>query len=218
MTKVAGFSRRIKLNALIALFALVPIIFMTSLNPVFANTKNIEISKVTKNTDPVNLCANKKTGAIRKSSTAMCRSLEIGIGIGPLVPGKNRPTRMNAFLANRVQLAQLIGARNGHTLRITSGWRSLEYQQMLFDRAIKANGSVAEASKWVLPPEFSMHPWGLAVDINYGTGKKEGAVWLEANGYKFGLCRRYENEWWHFEPLVTPGTACPKLELYPVVN
>jgi D-alanyl-D-alanine dipeptidase len=41
---------------------------------------------------------------------------------------------------------------------------------------------------------------------------------LEANGYRFGLCRRYENEWWHFEPLVAPGTQCPALEEYPVAK
>jgi hypothetical protein len=63
-----------------------------------------------------------------------------------------------------------------------------------------------------------MHPWGLAVDINYKTGRPEGAKWLEDNGYKFGLCRRYENEWWHFEPLVAPGEKCPPLEQYPVAK
>jgi hypothetical protein len=40
---------------------------------------------------------------------------------------------------------------------------------------------------------------------------QSGAQWLEVNGYKFGLCRVYENEWWHFEPLVAPGQQCPAL-------
>jgi LAS superfamily LD-carboxypeptidase LdcB len=123
---------------------------------------------------------------------------------------------MNVFFANRIKVAQFLGNKKGHQLQITSGWRSLDYQQKLFENAIERHGSVSEASKWVLPPQDSMHPWGLAVDINYGIGKKSGAEWLESTGYRFGLCRRYENEWWHFEPLVAPGESCPTLELYPV--
>jgi D-alanyl-D-alanine carboxypeptidase len=41
--------------------------------------------------------------------------------------------------------------------------------------------------------------------------KQWDRLWLEVNGYKFGLCRVYENEWWHFEPLVAPGQQCPAL-------
>jgi LAS superfamily LD-carboxypeptidase LdcB len=70
---------------------------------------------------------------------------------------------------------------------------------------------------WVLPPKKSNHPWGLAIDINYKVGGEKGekaAAWLEKNGYKYGLCRRYVNEWWHFEPLVAPGQKCPKMEPY----
>jgi hypothetical protein len=69
---------------------------------------------------------------------------------------------------------------------------------------------VEEASKWVLPPDLSHHPKGIALDVNYPMGQP-GAQWLEVNGYKFGLCRVYENEWWHFEPLVAPGQQCPAL-------
>jgi hypothetical protein len=166
----------------------------------------------------INICANKATGAQRSIHKGICLTSEFTIGIGPLTPGNIRPKQMNAILTNRIKLAQVVAKKSGHTLNITSGWRALEYQQKLFDNAVIKNGSEAEASKWVLPPEFSMHPWGLAVDINYGAGKKEGAVWLEANGYRFGLCRRYENEWWHFEPLVAPGTQCPALEEYPVAK
>ncbi len=72
-----------------------------------------------------------------------------------------------------------MGALEGYRLNITSGWRSLEYQQMLFDRAIVSNGSIEEASKWVLPPQFSNHPWGLAVDINYKQGSQKQQLGLK---------------------------------------
>jgi len=166
----------------------------------------------------VNVCIHKKTGYIRKSSIATCLKAELPVGANALTPGNVRPKQMNSFFANRIKMAQLMAQKEGHTLLITSGWRSFEYQQKLFDQAIVTNGSVEEASKWVLPPQYSMHPWGLAVDINYKTGKQAGAQWLEANGYKFGLCRRYKNEWWHFEPLVAPGQRCPVLEEYPVAK
>lgn len=166
----------------------------------------------------VNVCIHKKTGYVRESSIATCHKTELAVGANKLEPGNVRPKQMNSFFANRIKIAQLMGRKEGHNLTITSGWRSVEYQEMLFKNAVINNGSVAEASKWVLPPEYSMHPWGLAVDINYKTGKQAGAQWLETNGYKFGLCRRYKNEWWHFEPLVAPGERCPALEEYPVAK
>ena len=164
----------------------------------------------------LNNCASQSTGVIRPSYLSTCRIDEWPIGATALTPGSIRPTEMDIFFANRIKVAQFLGEKKGHQLQITSGWRSLDYQQKLFENAIERHGSVSEASKWVLPPQDSMHPWGLAVDINYGVGKKSGAEWLETTGFRFGLCRRYENEWWHFEPLVAPGQSCPALELYPV--
>jgi LAS superfamily LD-carboxypeptidase LdcB len=128
-----------------------------------------------------------------------------------------RPKALDPQVLSRFLVAQLAAREFGHELSITSGYRSIEYQEFLFQRAIKRHGSVEAASKWVLPPEKSNHPWGLAIDINYGVGGTKGkkaAAWLEKNGYKYGLCRRYENEWWHFEPLVAPGQNCPVMEPY----
>lgn len=58
---------------------------------------------------------------------------------------------------------------------------------------------------------------GLSHRCEFWFTKKAGIAWLETNGYLFGLCRRYQNEWWHYEPMVAPGTACPALEPYPVL-
>jgi LAS superfamily LD-carboxypeptidase LdcB len=95
-------------------------------------------------------------------------------------------------------------------MTIDSGYRTVETQNYLFDRAIKEHKTPEEAIKWVLPGDLSRHPWGLALDVNLHH-EKSGASWLEANGATFGLCRVYENEWWHFEPLIAPGGICPPL-------
>ena len=81
---------------------------------------------------------------------------------------------------------------------------------LLFAQAVKKYGSEKEASKWVAPPLISHHPWGTALDVNY-PDEPVGAGWLEVHGWKFGLCRVFKNEWWHFEPVIAPGWKCPAL-------
>lgn len=165
----------------------------------------------------IDFCAKKSTGKIRVITEGACTKSERSIGATPIVRSETRPSALVPQFKNRYEAAKAAAKKKGHTLAITSGYRSLERQEVLFQRAIKRHGSAQAASKWVLPPEKSNHPWGLAIDINYGVGGTKGkkaAAWLEKNGYKYGLCRRYENEWWHFEPLVAPGQTCPVMEPY----
>ena len=165
----------------------------------------------------VDYCASKSTGNVRKVTKGLCTLSEISLGTQVISRQKNRPSDLVPQFKARYEAAKSAAELNGYTLAITSGYRSLAQQEVLFNRAVKRHGSAAEASKWVLPPEKSNHPWGMAIDINYGVGGAKGkkaAAWLEKNGYKYGLCRRYENEWWHFEPLVAPGQKCPKMEPY----
>ena len=119
-------------------------------------------------------------------------------------------TELHPLLATRFSVAQSFARADGVELSVTSGFRSLTRQQMLFDREVVIRGSESEAAKWVLPPKFSKHPRGLAIDVNYPDGRTE-ALWLERNGSRFGLCRVYANEWWHFEGVIVPGQACPEL-------
>lgn len=170
-----------------------------------------------KETTILDFCASKSTGAVRKVTKGTCTSNEISLGTQPISRPKKRPNDLVPKFKARYEAAKAAARLSGHTLAITSGYRSLARQKYLFERAIKKHGSAAEASKWVLPPEKSNHPWGLSIDINYGVGGAKGkkaAAWLEKNGYKYGMCRRYKNEWWHFEPLVVPGQKCPKMEPY----
>jgi len=93
----------------------------------------------------------------------------------------------------------------GIELRVTSGWRSEEYQRRLLDEAVSRYGSLGEARRFVSTPETSRHVVGEAVDI----GPTDAADWLSRNGAEHGLCQVYANEMWHFELLTSPGGECP---------
>lgn len=126
---------------------------------------------------------------------------------GPVgeTPGAAPATGLDPELERRLALAQEAAAADGVTLELRSGWRSAEEQEQVVRDAITKYGSEQEAHRWVLPPESSAHVQGLAVDV----GPTEGAYWLEQNGARFGLCRTYDNEVWHFEPVIAPGGTCP---------
>lgn len=112
---------------------------------------------------------------------------------------------LTPVMAERVGEALSAASDAGVELRVDSGYRSKARQKYLYERAIIKYGSAREARKWVLPPDESSHPQGKAVDV----GPETGARWLERNGYRFGLCRPYENEGWHFEATTKPGRKCP---------
>jgi hypothetical protein len=186
--------------------AALAIVLLCSSTPAFATEAPI-----------IDYCAKKTTGKVRAITEGACTKKERSLGAGPIVRGETHPSALVPQFKARYEAAKAAAKKKGHTLAVTSGYRSLERQEMLYQRAIKRHGSAEAASKWVLPPEKSNHPWGIAIDINYGVGGTKGkkaAAWLEKNGYLYGLCRRYENEWWHFEPLVAPGQQCPVMEPY----
>jgi zinc D-Ala-D-Ala carboxypeptidase len=110
-------------------------------------------------------------------------------------------------LAAAYTLAENQAHAEGVGLYINSGYRSPGEQQALWDDGVRTYGSPEEARKWVLPPNESTHVHGRAVDV----GPEVGAQWLEANGNRWGLCRIYQNEWWHFELATAPGSTCPAL-------
>lgn len=114
------------------------------------------------------------------------------------------PTALDPDLADRFARAQAAAAAEGVPLSLSSGWRSPEEQQALVDEAVAEHGSLEAAKRWVLPPERSAHVAGLAIDV----GPFEGAQWLAERSGDFGLCRTYDNEWWHFEPMPAEG-VCP---------
>jgi D-alanyl-D-alanine dipeptidase len=156
-------------------------------------------------------CAKKTNYAIRISNVIKgCEKTEVSLGAGAIPRSLIRPDTLDKQLMYRFKAAQAAAKKEGQALYIASGFRSLDRQKVLFAQAIRRYGNAAEASKWVAPPLVSHHPWGVALDVNY-PDEPVGAGWLEINGSKFGLCRVFENEWWHFEPVIAPGWKCPAL-------
>jgi hypothetical protein len=156
-------------------------------------------------------CANKSTYKLRVSDVIKgCEKTEVSLGAGAIPRSLIRPKKVDYQLMFRFKAAQAAAKKEGQVLYIASGFRTLARQKVLFAQAVKKYGSEKEASKWVAPPLISHHPWGTALDINY-PDEPVGAGWLEVHGWKFGLCRVFENEWWHFEPVIAPGWKCPAL-------
>lgn len=160
---------------------------------------------------PAITCAEEGTASLRVILMEECPSPLISLGASALsesVTASGEVDSLHPTLAARFEIARVAAALEGVKLYITSGFRSQERQAILFRAAIEKYGSESEAAKWVLPAQSSHHPMGLAIDINYPKDRA-GASWLEANGARFGLCRVYANEWWHFEPVIGPGEICP---------
>ncbi|WP_371406900.1 M15 family metallopeptidase [Kribbella sp. NBC_00662] len=117
-------------------------------------------------------------------------------------------------LKARLKKAMAAAKADGITISITSARRSASKQQRLLNAAIKKYGSYKLATRWVLPPKYSAHVLGKAVDI----GPAAAMTWLNKNGWRYGVCRRYDNEPWHFEALTAPGTKCPPREPHAVAK
>jgi hypothetical protein len=117
---------------------------------------------------------------------------------------------LTATLRQRLKRATTAAAEDGITVRITSARRSVAKQRKLLNEAIVKYGSRKAAMRWVLPPQYSAHVKGRAVDI----GPQAAMTWMNKNGWRYGICRRYDNEPWHFEALTSPGKKCPAREPY----
>lgn len=162
-------------------------------------------------TPAIQYCFESSSITIRVTTQPSCPATLTPLGSGRLSKSATVAGSVEVvhpLLLNRFSAAKIAADADGVNLYITSGFRSRERQGQLFAEAIVKYGSESEAAKWVLPPRFSHHPEGLALDINY-PGDRAGAQWLEANGSRFGLCRVYANEWWHFEGVSAPGEPCP---------
>ncbi len=86
-------------------------------------------------------------------------------------------------------------ADDGVEFHVNSGWRSPAYQDQLLREAVWKYGSEARAARWVATADTSAHVHGAAVDI----GPSAATAWLSEHGARYGLCRIYGNEPWHYE-------------------
>lgn len=103
--------------------------------------------------------------------------------------------RLDPDLLAALRTAAREAAGDGVDLSLNSGWRSPAYQDRLLHEAVARYGSETEAARWVATRETSRHVFGDAVDV----GPPKAAAWLADHGARFGLCRVYGNEPWHFE-------------------
>lgn len=115
-------------------------------------------------------------------------------------------------------LTQLFDAakRAGHDLYATSGYRSYQTQEQLYNNYVAQHGQ-AEADKFSAQPGHSEHQTGLAMDITSATvnhdlsqsfGETEEGQWLAENAHRFGFTMSYPEgkehitgymyEPWHF--------------------
>ncbi|MFI6979785.1 D-alanyl-D-alanine carboxypeptidase family protein [Embleya sp. NPDC050154] len=132
------------------------------------------------------------------SSTAKAPANDVD---APKDPSALKPAAYAAW--KRIDAAM---AAEGIKLNLNSGKRGWAHQQRLLDDKIAEVGSRQEALRWVLPPEKSMHVQGVAVDIYPANAQ----AWLQAKGSKYGWCRMYDNEAWHFEYNASYTSGCPK--------
>jgi len=173
----------------------------------------IQIAVIVEQPKPRITCFNINDLTTLSTTDRTCPIMHSFLGDLPLtesVTAQGVVADIHPLLLTRFNTAAAFAKADGVNLFITSGFRTLSRQAALFQREVEIRGSESEAAKWVLPPEYSHHPRGLAIDVNY-PGDKLGAFWLEKNGSRFGLCRVYANEWWHFEAVIAPGQGCPPL-------
>lgn len=101
-------------------------------------------------------------------------------------------------------------AKEGIELTVCSGYRSVETQNVLFERKVKEwmdtgmgeEASVLETQKYLQPPGASEHHTGLAVDIispeyttlDSGFADTDAYKWLEKNAAKYGFIERYKED------------------------
>ncbi len=91
-----------------------------------------------------------------------------------------------------VEKLEQLGQGIGERISITSGYRTLEEQQQLWDESDKSG-------KWVARPGESKHNMGLAVDV--GNETIRAMTNDELAQYQLYKPMDYEN--WHLEPIET---------------
>ncbi len=142
-------------------------------------------------------------GGTLGTATATATPGDIAEGLGSAAGTEG----LDPLLALAYTMAADAARAEGVPLSITSGYRTPAEQQAMWDDGVATYGSPEEARRWVLPPGESTHVTGQAIDV----GPQAGAQWLEANGNRWGLCRTFLNEWWHFELVGLPGLPCPAM-------
>lgn len=114
---------------------------------------------------------------------------------------------MNGEFTSRLQAMQNAARAAGFDVSITSGYRSPERQQQLWDAALKKYGDPEIADNWVARPGKSNHGKGIAADLGFSNAAAR--QWAHANAARFGLHFPMEWEPWHVEPVGIQASSDP---------
>lgn len=130
------------------------------------------------------------------------------VAAAPLPPQVEDAGDLTPAMADAWNRAVAGAKAEGVVLTMTSGYRSGADQQELWVDGLRKYGTEAEARKWVAVPWESAHVRGIAVDAG---PNRDSMAWLEKNQDRFGLCRRFDNEPWHFELRRPEWPTCPPM-------
>jgi zinc D-Ala-D-Ala carboxypeptidase len=171
-------------------------------------------------------CGPARTAARRSRPAVLATLVILGAALLSLAPMSRTPGRadgtvpagvtvfdddvpavanLDPALLDALRRAAKQAARAGVTLVVNSGWRSAAYQRHLLHEAVSKHGSHRRATRWVAAADRSSHVSGDAVDI----GPSRAAAWLARHGARYGLCRVYRNEPWHYELRREARGGCP---------
>lgn len=87
--------------------------------------------------------------------------------------------------------------KNGLNIYIASGYRSYDYQNVLYNQYVSRDGK-ENADTYSARPGHSEHQTGLAIDLNDISdtfGNTNEFKWLSENAYKYGFILRYPKDY-----------------------
>lgn len=96
--------------------------------------------------------------------------------------------------ANAFYVMQQAAAKQGVSIKIVSGFRTMAEQQYLYNCYLNKN---CNNGNLAAKPGYSNHQSGHALDLN--TSSSAVLNWLNANGASFGFKRTVPSEAWHWE-------------------
>jgi LAS superfamily LD-carboxypeptidase LdcB len=134
----------------------------------------------------------------------------------------SREVRLRTEAAAALQDLMTQARADGVAIIPISGFRTVAYQESLFQKAVAKYGSEDAAVRWVARPGHSEHHTGLAVDLGDGNEpacdveppfeETRASRWLQANAARFGFELSYPRnnprgvnyEPWHWRFVGTP--------------
>ncbi len=124
---------------------------------------------------------------------------------------------VSSIVSRMFTFLKLEAIKNGYDIDIMSGYRTYQYQNIIYNNLIKDKG-LNYAFRHIAPPGASEHQLGLAIDIcinrcdkcytEYDIINFDEIKWLHRNAHRYGFILRYPNdkeeitgykyEPWHF--------------------